>query len=324
MDFRTRFHPDPIAQKIKRGERILFAGSCFAENISSRLQVYTFNCLYDPLGIVYNPVSLAKHLEMFLQNKEISPDELFFFHGTYRHWQVHSRLSAPDKHKTLSDMRNAIAEGHIFLQHTDVLILTFGTAIAYMHKENNVLVGNNHKVAGNAFDRVFLSVETCISAWQECIQRLQELRPNMRILCTVSPVRHLKEGTIDNTRSKAVLHLLCKALTEQYDHVSYFPAYELLMDDLRDYRFYAEDMVHPNSTAIDYIFSAFAEACIDSAFHPVMQKLDAIHAAMQHKAFHPDSEEHKAFKQRMLNTVQKLAEEYPDMALDSALHYFMD
>lgn len=288
---------------------MLTMGSCFADSMGKRMVENKFNVIPNPFGIIYNPVSIMKLIHFAIN--ETYPDAYTYIknQGVYYNYDFHSEFSALTVEELKLKVEGAIISTHKFLQKADWIFLTFGTAIGYLLKENNELVANCHKVPATQFEKKFLTQKQIISSFENLLKRLTIFNPGIRIILTVSPVRHLKETLELNSVSKSILRITCHTLQEEYDAVSYFPAYEILLDDLRDYRFYGSDMLHPNETAEDYIWNKFISAYLDESTCVTLAEWVKVKRSLDHRPFHKDSEKHLQFLSNTLNKLHKLGEE---------------
>ena len=319
--FRLEFDPKPFDKKIQIGQQIMLMGSCFTEHIHQRLEAYKFACLQNPHGILFNPISIFTSLHHYFNETTIESDDIFEGQGIWRHWSFHSSLSSADKNTTLSSMNAAIKQGSTFIKKADWLILTLGSAFVYYHK-NQIPVSNCHKVPITEFVKKLITPEAIISAFEQVYQKIQLVNPNLKLILTISPVRHLRDGFIENNRSKAVLIHAVDQICNNYDDVLYFPSYELIIDDLRDYRFYAEDMVHPNYLATKYVWSKFAQTAFEGSTREVLKELDEINSAYQHKVLHPDSSEYEKFRLKFRNKISDLLDRFPNLDLQKEFLHF--
>lgn len=292
--------------------KVMLIGSCFTENIGNRLAYHGFNTLTNPCGILYNPISIAQCLDRTLEGNEIGESDLVFGGGLWHSWQHHGKFSHPDKAVCLQNCNNALHEAHDFLQHTDTLILTFGTAFVYNLSDGTV-VANCHKMPGTLFDKRMFSTEELIICYNALIDKLLKKMPNLRIILTVSPIRHWKDGYRQNTLSKATLHLLANELEQAHTNITYFPAYEIVMDELRDYRFYDTDLLHPSPTAVEYIWERFSDTYFDEPTKTLCQKVAQWRKMSQHRPLFPESAEYKAFTQKLKQMELELKSELPDL-----------
>ncbi len=333
MDFHLAFTPKPFAKKMKHTDKILLIGSCFTENIGGKLRQFKFDVLENPNGILFNPVSICQSLVSYIENKRYTVDELFYANESWNSWQHHSRFSHPDKETCLNLINQSQQQANTFLQTADWILITLGSAFVYsasplapLHKmergSRGEVVANCHKMPADNFNRRLLSAEEVLSALDHIIHRLKIFNPSANIIFTISPVRHLREGFIENNRSKAVLIQAVHHLVDKFDQLFYFPAYELVIDDLRDYRFYAEDMVHPNYAATNYVWEKFVDCSIDNKTKELMQEINVINAAMNHRPFNPASQQHKKFLGDHLQKVQSLQQRFSYINFEEELNYF--
>jgi hypothetical protein len=303
--FRTIVDPKKSELKISHSTPIMMLGSCFAENIGQRLKQYKFNIDLNPFGITFNPVSITQSLNRIVLAQPFSENELFQHNGAWHSFMHHGSFSNTDKTLCLSAINERVNYSSNFLKTAQYLILTFGTAWVFYEKEANCPVNNCHKVPGSKFSRRLLKVEDIVKTYTNLISELKKLNPQIKIILTVSPVRHLADGAEDNQVSKSILRLAINELCNN-GLVSYFPAYEIMLDDLRDYRFYAEDMVHPSALAVDYIFTKFSETYFCKETVKLNSDITSISNAFSHKLFNPKSEHSKAFASKTLQLIASL------------------
>ena len=312
MEFRLEFSPKNLSQKINHQHKLLLLGSCFTENIGDKLLAYKFLVLQNPNGILFNPVSVLGAITNYTANKVIDDSDLFYLNEAYHSWQHHSRFSGITKEEAVEKINASTSVAHHYLKETDFIIITLGSAWVYGltdkagNKNLNTVAANNHKAPTDWFNRRLLSNPEVIISLQEMITQLQNFNPSIKIIFTISPVRHLREGFVENNRSKAALINAVHLAAESFENVFYFPAYELVIDDLRDYRFFAEDMVHPNYAATKYVWEKFVASCVDEPSQQLMHEINEINAAINHKPFNPTSEAHKKFQQINLNKIKNL------------------
>jgi hypothetical protein len=328
MNFHLAFTPKPFATTIHHQQKLLLIGSCFTENMGAKLKQHKFEVLENPNGILFNPMSITKSVSAYLQNKQYTADELFYQNESWNSWEHHSRFSHPDKEQCLQGINESQQRAHGFLKNADWLLLTLGSAFAYTLVTGSSagvqgsVVANCHKVPTDKFNKKLLSVEDVTFALEQMLTELKIANPSIKIIFTISPVRHLRDGFVENNRSKATLIQAVHALVEKEADRFYFPAYELVIDDLRDYRFYAEDMVHPNYAATNYVWEKFVDACIDEPTRKLMAEINVINAAKSHKPFHPTSQQHKKFLQTNLEKVNQLSSQHPHINFEAERHYF--
>ncbi|MBS1496450.1 MAG: GSCFA domain-containing protein [Bacteroidetes bacterium] len=330
MNFHLEFTPKPFVTKINHRHKLLLMGSCFTENIGDKLIQHKFSVLQNPNGILFNPVSVADALQNYMQNHTIAGSDLFYLNEAYHSWQHHSRFSSPQQNDAVIAINKKTEEAHQFLKQADFILITFGSAWVYEltekadNKNNNIVAANNHKAPADWFRRRLLSSPEVENLLDTLINDLKKFNPALHIIFTISPVRHLREGFIENNRSKAVLINAVHTVVEKYDTVSYFPAYELVIDDLRDYRFYAEDMVHPNYTATNYVWEKFVSSAIDEPSQELMKTINEINAAKSHKAFNPQSEAHKKFLKINSEKIDNLQQQYSYINFDEERKFFKE
>lgn len=319
--FRTALNPTG-GESIDYSTRVLTLGSCFSEHMGEYLHANKFNSLINPFGIVYNPLSIGNSIERLLDKKLFNENDLFEHEGVWNSFSHHSRYSGTDKSSVLENINSKLLAGSNFLQQADVMLLTFGTAWVYEFKKSGEVVSNCHKVPAKEFRRYRLTVQKIVAYYKLIIEKLRNQNSNLKLIITVSPVRHLKDGFHENQLSKAVLLLAVEELTEVFEQVYYFPSYELMMDDLRDYRFYNDDMLHPSPLAVSYIWEKFKQAWINPAYEPVMKQIKKIEQASKHRPFQVESESHQKFLRNQLQAINKLKADYPHLDFDKEKAFF--
>jgi hypothetical protein len=327
MDFRLEFTPKPFDIKINHQQNLLLIGSCFTEQIGTKLANHKFTVLDNPNGILFNPSSIAKSISSYIINKQYTESDLFYQNECWNSWEHHSRFSHPDKKTCLAFINESQSKANAFLKKADWLLVTLGSAFVYeLPSPGGVgvrpVVANCHKVPTDKFAKRLLSADEIFADLQKMRTDAIAFNPGLKIIFTISPVRHLRDGFVENNRSKATLIQAVHQLVEKNDHCFYFPAYELIIDDLRDYRFFAEDMVHPNYAATNYVWEKFIAACIDEPSQQLMKEIAVMVAAKNHKPFNPTSEQHKKFLQTNLEKVKKLKQQFPYLNLDEEAAFF--
>lgn len=321
--FRTALSAQPAPFAIGHADRLMLVGSCFTEHIGGRLASCKFPTLTNPFGIVYNPASIVRCLErLFAENQFFSEQNIFENAGLWHSWEHHGYFSKPDPIEMLTGLNLAYSEAATFLKKANHLLLTFGTADIFELKTTGLIVANNHKMPAAHFQERRLSVAEIAASALGILQKLKSENPDLQVVVTVSPVRHLRGGAVANLRSKATLALACEEICRQLDFAHYFPAYELLLDDLRDYRFYAADMVHPSDVAVDYIWNFFADTFFSPETKRLNERIGKITAAAQHRPFHPDTAEHRAFARAQLEAIASLKKEWPGLDFRVEEAYF--
>lgn len=328
MKFRFELNVKKIAWPIQHQHHLLLVGSCFTENIGEKLRNVKFQVAENPHGILFNPVSVAEAIQDYIDSKIYNADELFYYNEAWNSWKHHSRFSAVSKDEALHKINTVISNTHTYLQQADYLFITLGSAWTYQLTQaaENAIEGsvaaNNHKAPAAWFRRTLLSAHKTTTILQNVLQKLSVFNPALKVIFTISPVRHLREGAIENNRSKAVLIQAVHDVIDNTDNCYYFPAYELVIDDLRDYRFFAEDLVHPNYQATQYVWEKFIEACIAADTQKLMEELVQIRNAFTHKPFNPASQQHKKFLESFLEKAKALQQQYSYLDLEPEITYF--
>ncbi len=301
--------------QIDYSSKLMLLGSCFAEHIASKLKHYQFQSTSNPFGILFNPVAIEKLLHRSLERQRYAENELFYLNGLWHCFDAHSDLSRTSNKEALDALNKALDKTHEQVIEASHIIITLGTAWVYRHAENKRVVANCHKVPQKEFTKELLPVEEITKALRNILTLVESANKSATVLFTVSPVRHLKDGFVENNRSKAHLITAIHSLVDG-KAVKYFPSYELVMDELRDYRYYARDMVHPNELAVDYVWERFKEVWIDAHSLPIMEAVDQVQKGLQHRPLHPESENHKEFVKSLKSSIAKLKSEHPHMRFD--------
>ncbi len=313
----------PVAsQAITHQQNILMLGSCFTENIGKRLQKAKFSIQVNPFGILYNPLSIHQSLLHLISNKQFTTKDLTHHNEQWISFAHHGSFSHPDQQKCLQHINETVHQAQTLLKSLDCLILTFGTAYVYTLKNTGQVVANCHKLPHQHFERKRLSVHEIVVRLQAVLEQFFKLRPELNVVFTVSPIRHWKDGAAANQLSKASLLLAIEALQRQYVNVHYFPAYELVLDDLRDYRFYEADMLHPNTVAIDYIWQRFQATYFDEKTLTILKEIQKVQRARQHRPQRPNSRAHRQFLHQQLAHLQLLKAKYPFLNFGEEEAYF--
>jgi len=321
MDFRMPMMVRPSEVQINLRDPILLTGSCFTDHITQKLRQNLFSVFENPSGILFNPASIVSCLLDCLNGRQWTNDDLFESEGIWQSFDFHGRFASTDPDKALHMMNASHTEARRFLGDAKWLILTLGSAWVYRLPDGKV-AANCHKVPANRFTKKLLTPEDMLAALDNLIHRLRHHNPGLRIIFTVSPVRHLREGFIENNRSKAALIGVVHHLVDKFDGLHYFPAYELVIDDLRDYRFFAEDMVHPNYLATGYVWDHFMASLIDEPSRAIMEEVNKLNAALAHRPMQPDSSAHREFLVRHLEMARSVSDKHPWLNLESHLTYF--
>lgn len=314
MQFRTTIEIKPFEQKIDHTQSILSLGSCFASNVAERLERAKFSIVASPTGILFNPESIAMAIDRFdavmRGDRGALPTagDLCYDNGRWFSFDFHSDFSHSSAEKALSTMQQAVESGAQALCRAQVVIITFGSAFVYRHRQSGEIVANCHKQPHAQFLRERLSVEQIASRY---ISLLQGPLSGKQVIFTLSPVRHLADGLEENSLSKATLRVAIEQIQSVCTNVQYFPSYEIMMDELRDYRFYADDMAHPSHVAVDYIWQRFSDVAFSSNTQTLIERIERITKASEHRPFNAVSEEHKTFCRTHLERIIRLEQEYP-------------
>ena len=328
MQFRTSVDISKSDIKLSHSDKIILLGSCFADHIGQKLTERKFNVLCNPFGTLYNPESIAWLIDDCICGDRLNTDSELIFKtsdGLFHSWMHHSSFSSSSAQELVRKMNQAQQQTLKWLKEAKTLIITFGSAFAYWHRKLDILVANCHKQKDNLFDRELLNVENTAIQWLDLLSDLHDINPQLHVIFTVSPIRHQRDGFQQNQLSKSTLFLIINRISAAIDSadipidISYFPAYEIMMDELRDYRFYAEDMIHPSTVAIDYIWERFCQTHISTAEQAVSDACLSISKAISHKPLHPDSEDYRKFIRQTLKNIQQLQKEQPTIDLDKEI-----
>jgi len=313
--FRTEVSIEQAEHRIKYDSNLLFMGSCFATNLGHYFSETCYNSRVNPFGVLYNPLSIANSLNRLITEHGFGEDDVQYHNGSYHSFYHHSVFNKADKKAFLLHANQAFEDGVSFLKSANFLFITFGTAWVYQHKESQEVVSNCHKYPASTFNRSMLSTAEIVECYTQLIQSLKETNPDLKIIFTVSPVRHWKDGAHGNQISKATLLLAIEQINNLFSHTSYFPAYEVLLDDLRDYRFYKDDMLHPSDLAITYIRKKFTDAYFDEQAHTFSKTVEALKKASNHRPFSISSDAHQTFINKHINKVNNCQKQYPKVDL---------
>lgn len=300
---------------ITHQQSLLMIGSCFAENIGSRLRENAFYADINPFGILYNPLSIDEALEEIADGKIYMPNDLFSHGGLWHSKMHHSSFSCTETKETLNKINSRIAIAHDNLPKQDWLLLTFGSAFVYEDLTSHVIVGNCHKLPASRFTRRLLTVDEIVEKTGKIFDKLLHISPKLHILLTVSPIRHIADGLHANQLSKSTLLIACEQLVRQRsESVFYFPSYEIMIDELRDYRYYSDDLVHPSQLAIEYLWQRFSDTFFTEETRQINETCNALQKALRHRPLFPDSEEYKQFLKQTLLRIERFKEKYPYLA----------
>lgn len=286
MKFRTEIPSLSYPFSISHDHKIMLLGSCFSDNIGNFFQNYGFNCCSNPFGTLFNPISIATDIEISINPTLFSEKYIDFFNKKWISYAHHGRFSHSDRNIFEQQIHNSFAETHQFLSHCNYLFITFGTAYCYRLIDRDFVVANCHKIPAQKFDKFCLTVEQIVNTYQSTLQQLQTFNPNLKVIFTVSPVRHLGDGFHENQISKSTLHLAINQLVDN-QNIFYFPSYEIVQDDLRDYRFYAADLCHPSESAVQYIWEILTNTFCESKTQEQMKLAEKENKAKNHRSNNP-------------------------------------
>lgn len=309
MNFTTKISPEKSKNPIDYTSKIMSLGSCFAQNMGEKFHYFKFQIMTNPFGIIFNPISIEKLIERVVNQVEFTENDIFFHNERWHCSEIHSELSHPDKEEFLAKLNSLIELTNQQIRKSTHFIITYGTAYVYRYKSSDTIVANCHKVSQNQFGKEILGIDTIEKSIQNTVALIHKVNPKCTFIFTVSPVRHIKDGFMENQRSKA--HLIAAIHNSQFIIHNYFPSYEIMMDELRDYRFYADDMLHPSKIAINYIWECFFTNYIAEECVATMQEIDAIQKAMAHKPFNPNSSIYNKFLDNLETKIMNIQKTHP-------------
>ncbi|WP_297695217.1 GSCFA domain-containing protein [uncultured Eudoraea sp.] len=303
-------------ERIDYASTLFLIGSCFVENIGKKFQYYQFQTLQNPLGILFHPEAIENFIVRSVEQKKYKATDVFNFNERWHCFDAHSDLSDPSKDKLLANLNGALHNTRNQLENATHVIITLGTAWVYRNIESQKRVANCHKVPQKKFTKELLSKEEIEESLNQIIANIRKVNENASVIFTISPVRHLKDGFVENQRSKAkLISAVGKIMqvTSNNRNLHYFPAFEIMLDELRDYRFYVEDMVHPNNLAIDYIWEKFKNVWVAEKAESVMKAVEEIQKGLSHRPFNEDSDQHQLFLKSLNEKISALNKEFPFM-----------
>jgi hypothetical protein len=330
MDWMINIDLKKLPQPISYGNKVMLIGSCFTEHIGNALGDLKFDVLQNPNGILFGPDSVCKSLTSYASNKKYAAKDLFQLNEVWNSWQHHSRFSNINVDEAVRIINESQQAAHRFLKQADWLIITLGSSFSYrLTAEANLAsenisngVANCHRAPANWFTKDMLEIDEIKTMLEDCLKQLKEFNPKLKFIFTVSPVRHIRDGVVENNRSKARLIEAVHSIVDKSESAFYFPAYELVIDVLRDYRFYDIDLAHPNYPATEFVLEKFTEACINESSQQLMKEIKTIVIARKHKAFQPETKAHKQFLSSHYNKTKSLQEKYPFLDFAEELTYF--
>ena len=330
MQFQLPIQIKSPETRINYRDKILLTGSCFTEHIGNSLSELKFSVLQNPNGILFDPRSVCHSLLSYTENKQYKKEDLFFLNEVWNSWEHHSRFSNINSEFCLKTINESQQEAHDFLRTTDWLIITLGSSFSYQltneasaaGKQRDDGVANCHRAPSQWFNKHLLSIDEIVSLLDTAYHRLKQFNPGLKIIFTISPVRHIRDGVIENNRSKARLIESVHHMINKLPGLYYFAAYELVIDVLRDYRFYDVDMVHPNYPATEFVMEKFRENFIDEESQQLMEEIKKIVIARKHKPFQPETNAHKAFLKTHFQKTKELQAKYSFLNLSDEINYF--
>jgi len=330
MQFQLPINIKQPGIRINYKDKILLTGSCFTEHIGNSLQELKFSVLQNPNGILFDPASVCKSLQSYIRNHKYNEADLFQLNEVWNSWNHHSRFSHITKEECLKRINESQQSAHEFLKQADWLIITLGSSFSYRLTEAaersnlqiNTGVANCHRAPAQWFNKYLLNTDETVSMLDAAYHQLKQFNPKLKIIFTISPVRHIRDGVVENNRSKARLIEAVHHMVEKFDGLYYFPAYELVIDVLRDYRFYDIDMVHPNYPATEFVMEKFRENFIDDESQQLMEEVRKIVIARKHKAFQPETNAHKNFLKTHLQIARELQQKNSFLNLAEEISYF--
>lgn len=318
MQFRTSINISPSTLSLDHSKRVVMIGSCFSEHIAERMRCAGFHVTSNPFGIMFNPASIARTIERLTTAQPYSIDDLRLSGERWVSLDFHGDFASRNAEEAVEQMNHAVEQGAKALREADTVVLTLGTA--WVYRLNGEVVANCHKLPAQMFSREMMTVEEITS---RLINTIENHLHSKRVVLTVSPIRHVADGLDTNSLSKAVLRVAAANVAERLEQVSYFPSFEIMNDDLRDYRFYEADMVHPSSVAIDYIWERWCEWAIAPSAIATMHEAERMWRAAHHRPSDPQSEAHREFCRKMSERLDRLSMQYPDANWDDLRQFFV-
>lgn len=330
MQFQLPIQIKSPEKQISYRDKILLIGSCFTEHIGNSLSELKFSTLQNPNGILFDPRSVCNSLISYIENKQYKKEDLFYLNEIWNSWEHHSRFSNINAEEALKIINESQQQAYNFLKDADWLIITLGSSFSYRLTteatlgglQNNNGVANCHRAPSQWFNKHLLTIDETISLLDPTYHWLKQFNPKLKIIFTISPVRHIRDGVIENNRSKARLIEAVHHMINKFPGLYYFPAYELVIDVLRDYRFYDIDMVHPNYPATEFVMEKFREGFIDEQSQQLMEEIKKVVIARKHKPFQPETNAHKAFLKTHLEKSKELQSKFAFLNLKDEIKYF--
>lgn len=324
MNFRTTFNIPVSPDKISYSDPVMFIGSCFSTAIGDKFSSGHMPVMVNPSGTVYNPASVARTVERLLSRRHYELNDLTKYNGKWISFDHYTAFSSENADEVLRSVNDSLESAGEFISEARFLFVTFGTARIFRLKETGQIVTNCHKLPSRYFTRELMTVEDIVTLWNTVLDSLNTAYPSLKIVFTISPVRHWKDGAHGNQVSKSVLFLALEDLLDNSVKPSYFPSYELMMDDLRDYRYYDDDMLHPSSRAIDYIWEKFSSVYFDGSTKEIWAEMDGISKAVLHRIKNGTAEEQKKFAETLISKIDSAFKRMPSVNLSAERKYFLE
>jgi hypothetical protein len=322
MNFMLDIRIPPPANQIRYGDKIMLWGSCFTEHIGGRLAKSKFAILQNPNGILFDPLSVSRSITACIENKTCTAEDLIYLNELWQSWDHHSVFSGTSSAEVVNQINSSTAAAHVFLRKTSHLVITLGSAFTYKLAGSSRQVANCHRAPGQTFDKILLDTHDIVFAYSKLLVALHHFNPALQVIFTISPVRHIRDGVIENNRSKSRLIEAVHSIVSAHTNCCYFPAYELVIDVLRDYRFYDIDMVHPNYTATEFVFEQFVQHYVHADERKLLNEVKNIRNAFSHRAMHPETQAHKQFLRNSLEKTLTLQERIPAIDFTEELEHF--
>ena len=314
MEFRTGIGNIDCLRKIQHSDGVFLIGSCFSDNIGTKLKKSLFRTEINPFGTVYNPISILHQLDAIIYRKHIVEDDLIEHNGMWHHFLFHSRYSSRDKNTAVARMNTQINQAHQSLKECRIAVVTLGTAFVYETLNTHTVVSNCHKIPAKEFNRYMLRYDTVRDALRAIVERITSFAPEAKVMFTVSPIRHLGDGLVANQLSKSTLRTAVGEIVDTMPSVcSYFPAYEIMMDELRDYRFYAADMLHPSDVAVEYIWNTFKATFFDDSTAQLALRCERLHKRLEHRMLTDNMAEIERFRAETQKIARAIVDEFPSI-----------
>jgi len=313
MQLRTKIPLSKEHNLIDYDSKLVLLGSCFSDNIGEKLNYFKFENIVNPFGILFHPIAIENSILNIINEKQFTEKDIFLYNELWHSFETHSNLSSASKEEFITSINRAVKVAHDQFKKASHIVITLGTAWIYRFIETDTIVANCHKIPQKKFSKELLQVNEIVESLEASITLLKSLRKDVSIIFTVSPIRHLKNGFIENQLSKAHLLSAIHEIIDPKEHINYFPSYEIMMDELRDYRFYAEDMIHPSTTAIQYIWEKFRDTWISEATITLMEEVNSIQKNLAHRPFNPSSHQYQEFLKGTEEKIRNLQVKIPDI-----------